>query len=81
MVHCLPKCGELTVTVPGKVSALKQLVIEQRAEIARLKDLTGPTDIKSSGMDKGTEPAKPDRQKNRPDVARSAPASTLRIVC
>ena len=49
-----------------KVSALEQLVAQQRAEIARLKGLKGPPDIKPSGMGKATEPAKPDRGENRP---------------
>jgi hypothetical protein len=54
---------ELVVTLLEKVSTLEQLIVEQRGEIARLK---GPPDIKPSGMDKTTEPPKPDRQGNRP---------------
>ena len=55
----------MLVEVFGKVAALEKLVGEQREEIARLKGLKGHPAIKPSGMDKGTEPAKP-AKKDKP---------------
>ena len=53
----------LLIDLFGEVSGLKQLVVELREEIARLKGQKGrPTikpNAKPSGMEKATEPAKP----------------------
>jgi Transposase IS66 family len=68
---------ELVVMLLGKVTALEQVIVEQRAEIARLKGLKGPPDIKPSGMDKATEPARPDWQKNRPRRGKVRPRVSI----
>jgi hypothetical protein len=57
----------------GKLAELERVVADQRAEIARLKGLKGPPDIKPSGMDKGTEPAKHDKQQDRPGRGKIRP--------
>jgi hypothetical protein len=68
---------ELVVALLGEVATLTQTVGELRAEIARLKGLKGPPDIKSSGMDKATEPAKPDRVENRPRRGKVCPRVSI----
>ena len=53
---------ELVATLLTKMAELEQKKnVELREAIARLKGLKGRPDIKPSGMDQATEPAKPDR--------------------
>ena len=67
----------LLVELFGEVAALKQIVSKQREEIARLKGLKGPPDIKPSGMDKATEPPTPERQGNRPRRGKVRPRVSI----
>ena len=61
----------------GEVAALKQLVIEQRAEIARLKGLKGPPTIKPSGMDQATGPTKPGTLERHPGRGKVVPRVSI----
>jgi hypothetical protein len=72
---------EVVILLLSKVAALEQLVVEQQAEVARLKGLKGPPDSKPSGMDKGTEPAKPNRQEGRPRRGKVRPRVSVEDVC
>ena len=60
-----PELEALLVELFGEIAALKQVVVELREENARLKGLKERPKIGPSGMDKGTEPAKPNQRANR----------------
>jgi hypothetical protein len=68
-----PELEALLVALFGEVATLKQSVAELREEIARLKGLKGRPNIKPSGMDKGTAPAKPTKKEKRPGRGKVRP--------
>lgn len=64
---------DLVLKLFSKLAELERVIADQREEIARLKGLKGRPDIKPSGMDKGTEPAKRDKSKKRPGRGKIRP--------
>ncbi len=54
-----PELEARVVELSVELADVKRILNDQREEIARLKGLKGRPTIKPSGMDKGTEPAKP----------------------
>jgi hypothetical protein len=58
-----PELETLLVDLLAEVSTQKQTIEDLRGEIARLKGLKGRPDIKPSGMDQGTSPAKDNKTK------------------
>jgi hypothetical protein len=68
---------ELVVSLFAKLADLERTVAAQRAEIARLKGLKGRPDIKPSGMDQATDPAKPGQQAKRPGRGKVRPRVSI----
>jgi hypothetical protein len=64
---------DLVLKLFSRLAELERVIADQREEIARLKGLKGRPDIKPSGMDKGTEPAKRDKSKKRPGRGKIRP--------
>ena len=67
----------LLVKQSEDISVLKQLVSELREEIARLEGLKGRPNIKPSGMDKGTDPAKSAAKEKRRGRGKVTPRVTI----
>jgi len=63
----------LLIELFGEVTILKQTVAELREEIARLKGLKGRPNIKPSGMNEGTTPAKPTTKEKQPGRGKVMP--------